>query len=251
MTHLLDDTSLSKPATDAGLLDTIAVILRWIWLVIKGVNNPQIKRSETFWDMLAYDYDKKTRKFEQMFITTVEYAKKYLTASDIVLDYGCGTGIEAIELADTVNTIHGIDISSNMVETAKRKAAERKIGNIDFAQTTLFDEGYTRESFDVILVFNVLHFLEDTQKVMNRIHELVKPGGLMISVTPCSGEKKSFLNMLFSRFMKTGIFPYVRFFTFSELEDSITQGNFHIIENKKLHTTEEHYFIVAKKRENM
>ena len=247
MRNNIDDKSLSKPAKATGLLDIITIILKWIWLVIKGENNQQIKKSEKFWDMISNDFDKQTKRFEQMYIKTVENAKKYLNSSAIVLDYGCGTGTVAIKIADNVKKIHGIDISSKMIDAAKRKASERKIENIDFAQATIFDERYKRESFDVILACNVLHCLEDAQKAMNRMNELLKPGGLVISVTPCSGEKKSLINFLLILLIKTGILPYVRFFKISELEDSIANGNFQIVETESLHTKEKHYFIVAKK----
>jgi 2-polyprenyl-3-methyl-5-hydroxy-6-metoxy-1,4-benzoquinol methylase len=64
--------------------------------------------------------------------------------------------------------------------------------NVDFAQTNLFDERYTKESFDVILAFNILHFLEDHRQALQRITELLKPGGLCISLTPCLREKMAF-----------------------------------------------------------
>lgn len=125
--------------------------------------------------------------------------------------------------------IQGIDISSRMIDAAKTKADERKIENIDFRQTAIFDESYKRESFDVILAFNILHFFEDTLKVMQRINELLKPGGLIIIATACMGEK-TFLNtlqfLLFSPLIKLGIVPYMRFFKMSELKDSISNGNF-------------------------
>jgi 2-polyprenyl-3-methyl-5-hydroxy-6-metoxy-1,4-benzoquinol methylase len=133
-----------------------------------------------------------------------------------------------------VKEIHGIDISSKMIEAAKGKADERKIENIDFAQATIFDERYRRESFDVILALNIMHLVEDTQKVMQRINELLKPGGLIISSTACLGEKKTFLSILLSipifLLIKIGIPPYLRSFKIPELEDSITKENFQIVE---------------------
>jgi 2-polyprenyl-3-methyl-5-hydroxy-6-metoxy-1,4-benzoquinol methylase len=53
-----------------------------------------------------------------------------------------------------VKKVHGIDISSKMIEIAKRKTIERKTPNLDFAQGTIFDERLEKGSFDVILAFN-------------------------------------------------------------------------------------------------
>jgi len=211
-----------------------------------------MNKTEKFWDKVSNKFDKRSRKIDQTEIKTLENTKKYLNVNDIVLDYGCAIGTMTIEIADNVKMIHGIDISLKMIDAAERKAAERKIENIHFAQSTIFDERYKRESFDVILAFNILHFLEDTQKVMTRINELLKPGGLIISVTPCLGEKKSFINILIFLLVflqtKMGIVPYIRFFRISEFEDSIANGNFQIVETESLHRPWEQYFIVAKKR---
>jgi 2-polyprenyl-3-methyl-5-hydroxy-6-metoxy-1,4-benzoquinol methylase len=139
-----------------------------------------------------------------------------------------------------------------MIDAAKRKADERKIENIHFAQSTIFDERYRRETFDVILAFNILHFFEDTQKVMARINELLKPKGLIVSVTPCLREKKSLINIIIFLLVflqtKMGIVPYIRFFKLSEFEDSVANANFQIVEIKSMHSPGEQYFIVARKR---
>ena len=211
-----------------------------------------MNKTEKFWDKVSKKFDKRSQKIDQTEIKTLENTKKYLNVNDIVLDYGCAIGTMAIEIADNVKKIHGIDISTKMIDTAKRKAVERKIKNIEFTKSTIFDERFKRESFDVILAFNILHFLEDTQKVIKRINELLKPGGLIISVTPCLGEKKAFINILIFLLVflqtKMGIVPYIRFFRISEFEDSIANANFQIVDSESLHSPGGQYFIVAKKR---
>lgn len=206
-----------------------------------------LNRTEKFWDNTANNYDQEEKKDEQTYIKIIEKTKKYLKISDIVLDYGCGTGLISNEIADNVKKVHGIDISSKMIEIAKRKADGRKIENIYFAHSTIFDERYKRGLFDVILVFYILHLLEDTPKVIQRINELLKPGGLIISATPCMGEK-TFLSILLSLVSKIGLIPNIRSFKISELEDSIANGNFEIIETECLHKSGQQYFVVAKKK---
>ncbi len=129
---------------------------------------------------------------------------------------------------------------------AKNKADNRKIQNIDFSHSTIFDERYQSGSFDVILAFYILHLLEDNQKTFQRINDLLKPGGLLISVTPCIGEK-IFLNISLSLLSKIGLVPDIKSFKISELEDLMINGNFEIIKNEILHKGVPQIFIVAKK----
>jgi len=206
-----------------------------------------MNKAEKFWDRMANQFDNRSLHFEQ---PPVEKTKQYLTINDIVLDYGCATGTVTLEIAGNVKVIQGIDISSKMIELAKRKASEQKIENIDFMQSTIFDERYNRGHYDVILAFNILHFFKDTKTELQRINELLRPGGLMIIATACMGEK-TFLNMLqfllFSPLIRSGIIPYMKFFKFAELEDSIVNENFQIVEIERLNGSVTNYFIVAKK----
>ncbi len=136
-----------------------------------------------------------------------------------------------------------------MLTIAKRKAVERKIGNIHFAQATIFDARYQKESFSVIFACNILHLLEDTPKVMKRINELLKPGGLFISDTPCLGEKNPVFSIFLFLANKVGLVPYVQSLKSSELEGTIANGAFQIVEAEMLDQgMSSSYFMVAKKK---
>jgi len=204
-----------------------------------------MNKSEKFWDRMAKYLDRVERKDEATNIKIIEKTRNRLKISDNVLDYGCGTGTAAIEIARSVNNVTGIDISSKMIEAAKRKTVELKVENIDFAQTTIFDEKLKKGSFDVILCFHLLHLVEDMPKVMQRINELLKPGGLIISATPCI--RGTFLGVLLWPVSKIGLIPPIILFKISELEDSIANGNFEIIETEGLDKSGQQYFVVAKK----
>jgi len=49
-------------------------------------------KSEKFWDKAANTYDQEENKDEQTHNKIIERTKEYLKISDIILDYGCGTG---------------------------------------------------------------------------------------------------------------------------------------------------------------
>ena len=205
-----------------------------------------MNKSEKFWDRMAKYLDQVEKKDEATNIKIIDKTKKYLEISDTVLDYGCGTGTAAIEIAGSVKTVTGIDISSKMIEAARGKTLERKVKNLDFAQATIFDEKLKTGSSDVILCFHLLHLVEDMPKVMQRINELLKPGGLIISATPCI--KGTFLGVLLWPVSKIGLIPPITLFKISELEDSIANGNFEIVETECLNKNGQLYFVAAKKK---
>jgi len=203
------------------------------------------------WDKLAKNWDTPGVSLGQNDLKIIERTKKYLNASDAVLDYGCATGSIAIEIANTAKETHGIDISSKMIDIARRKAEERKIKNIDFTKATIFDESLEEESFDLILAFSILHLAENSTQVIGRINQLLKPGGFFISATPCLGEKtfiSILLNIPIFLLSNIGILPHIIFYSTSKLAASITNSNFQIVENENLsvHPITE-CFIVARK----
>ena len=210
-------------------------------------------KSEKIWNLLANNYDESEKPFRDVHRENLKKTKNYLNKGDIVLDFGCGTGTQALGIAGDVKEVHGIDISPKMIEIAKTRAYESKTTNVYFTQAIIFDERLKKGSFDVIMAFNILHYLEDTKEIMQRINELLKPEGLFISSTECMGEEEK---KKFSRFLsfsalfvmkKTRILS-TKFFKFSELENLIYNGNFQIIETGKLKLRDlRFYFIAARK----
>ena len=207
-----------------------------------------MSKSEKFWDRSAKEYETKEIKWEKIYNKAVENTKKYLNSNHILLDYACGAGVITAQIASCVKETLAIDISSKMLDVAKRMVDEHKIKNVTFLKTTIFDERYEKESFDVITAFNILHLLEDVQQVIGKINELLKLDGLFISETPCLRERGSFVGWSLKFLSKLKIVPYVNSLKFSDIENLIKEGNFQIIEKEDLDQKQTNYFIVAKKQ---
>ncbi len=213
-----------------------------------------MNKSEKFWDNASKNYDKTEKRFEYIHSKSRENTKKYLENSNVVLDYGCGTGTTSCELANHVKEIYAIDISPKMIEIAKEKAANKKIKNITFSQTDIFDEQHKKGSYDRILAFNMLHTIPNPKDVVQRIDELLKPDGLFISITPCLRDKMSFLVGLQIRLVqilcKFGIIPIpIRRLKSSDLDDLIANASFQTVDSEKIYKGASSYFIVAKKKQ--
>jgi len=211
-----------------------------------------MNNSEVFWNKASKNYDKTETRFEYIHKKARENTKKYLKDSYIVMDYGCGTGTASCEFSSQVKEIQGIDISSEMIRIAKEKAVAIKIDNIHFEKADLFEDKFQNESFDVILAFNMLHTVPNPQNVVYRTNDLLKPDGIFISVTPCLGQKMSFLVNLQIHLVrilcKFGVIPIpIRRIKSSDIDILLAKGEFEVIESEEIFKGASSYFVAAKK----
>jgi ubiquinone/menaquinone biosynthesis C-methylase UbiE len=200
-----------------------------------------------FWDKRADKYAKRPVKDQESYNRTLDCTRKHLSASDEVLEVGCGTGTTALLLAPSVKQVTASDISSRMLEIAREKAVAQDVENVRFDHATLFDEALKKGSFDVVMAFNFLHLLEDIPGAVRRINELLKRGGLFISKTVCLAEQSRLWSALLAVLKPLGFAPYVKCLKVAELEGIITGADFEIIETGFHPTSPPSRFVVARK----
>ncbi len=201
-----------------------------------------------FWDKRSKNYDDDIKKHDCLYVKTIDSTRSLLTNSDLVLDVGCATGEMSLDIALHVRRVHGVDTSKKMIDLANQKARDRKLENIEFNQIDVFDQGLGSSSFTVIVAFNVFHLLDDIEKVLTRLNELLAAEGLLISQTPCLGERSVFFRSLIGVAQTLRVAPTIRSLTISGLESSVSSSGFEIIETKLWDAKTMVQWIVARKK---
>lgn len=202
---------------------------------------------EKFWNLIASKYAASPISDIAAYEKKIEKLKSYLSPENHVLDIGCGTGTQCGDLANNVKQVTGIDISSKLLAIAEQRKTERKIENVEFIQTTVFDERYGPGCFDVVMAFYVLHFFEDIDAVVKRIHTLLKPGGLFISETACLGGKSLISDKLLSVAGYLGFIPKINLLTTGQIQQAIEQAGFSIVDKTKFSESNDEYTLFARK----
>lgn len=113
-------------------------------------------------------------------ITTLlkPYAKKGMK----LLDVGCNDGIFAIPFCQDGGEVTGIDISSNVVERAKKKTKDLKA---EFSVADIQKPiNFSSNSFDIILLANVFELLSEREIALSNVVRVLKPGGILILTAP-------------------------------------------------------------------
>ncbi len=128
--------------------------------------------------------------YEEMFRWRPEMAALLapaeIEAGQTVVDYGCGPGMLAIELARRVGEqgwVHGVDINEMFIErAAKNAAAEGVGGRIRFHCIEASELPLEDASVDRIICKNVLEYVDDIGATFKEFRRALKPGGRLHAI---------------------------------------------------------------------
>ncbi len=138
-----------------------------------------------------------------------------------ILDIGCGGGVLSEPLARLGAEVVGADPSVANIAAAKLHAADAGLA-IDYRETTAEALADAGEHFDVVLAMEVVEHVADLTLFVQRLAEMVKPGGLMIVAT-LNRTLKSFALAIVGaeyvlRWLPRGTHQWDKFVTPNELE---------------------------------
>ncbi len=181
-----------------------------------------------FWDRHAKGYAKRAVSDEAAYQKKLKLTQDVLKADMEVLEFGCGTGTTALIQAPFVKHIRAIDISAKMLEIARTKAASANITNVTFEQSGIEGLDAPDGTYDVVMGHSILHLLEDRDIVINKVHGLLKPGGVFVTSTVCLGNMMWIIKVLLRIGRYFGLLPMVKFFSAEVLTGSLTAAGFRI-----------------------
>lgn len=117
-------------------------------------------------------------------------AKLPLNHTMLAMDFGCGTGLVSIPLAGEIGKIIALDSSSGMLEVLQEKITKQNITNIE-THCAEIENAELPSNFDLIFTSMALHHITDTEPVLQRFSELIKPGGT-VAIADLDAEDGSF-----------------------------------------------------------
>jgi SAM-dependent methyltransferase len=95
-----------------------------------------------------------------------------------VLDAGCGTGENALHLAELGHAVVGVDFAAAAIERAKTKAADRGLP-AEFLVADALDLAALGLAFDTVIDVGLFHTLGDAERVryVASLAAALRPGG--------------------------------------------------------------------------
>jgi ubiquinone/menaquinone biosynthesis C-methylase UbiE len=136
--------------------------------------------------------------FGQIARHTEEVAEQFITGIGVprgarVLDVACGTGNTALPTARAGAEVTGVDIATNLLEQARRRAAAAGL-NIKFLEGDAEDLPFPNDSFDYVITMYGAMFAPRPDRVASELLRVCKPGGevVMANWTPSGFVGKQF-----------------------------------------------------------
>lgn len=103
-----------------------------------------------------------------------------LHPGEVVLDLGSGGGIDVLLSARRVGPTgkaYGLDMTDEMLELARRNAAEAEAENVEFLKGEIERIPLPDESVDVVISNCVINLSADKDRVFSEAFRVLKPGG--------------------------------------------------------------------------
>ncbi|MBR0518903.1 methyltransferase domain-containing protein, partial [bacterium] len=141
-------------------------------------------RIEKYWDRRSSDFSR-VRRLELNGVDSsawLDIIQKHLPQKEHlnILDVGTGAGFFAILLSKCGHSVTGIDMSSAMLEEAKKNAVEFGI-SAEFKKMNAQNLDFKDSTFDVVISRNLTWTLPDAMQAYREWYRVLKTGGILLN----------------------------------------------------------------------
>ncbi len=127
------------------------------------------------WAAQADRFDRAVARYDEPFL-----AAAGLRPGDRVLDVGCGTGRTTRDAARITGSAVGVDLSSAMLDVARRRAAEEGLTGVRFEQADAQVAAFPPAGFDVAISRTGAMFFADPVAALANVGRALVPGGRLV-----------------------------------------------------------------------
>jgi ubiquinone/menaquinone biosynthesis C-methylase UbiE len=99
-----------------------------------------------------------------------------------LLDLGTGTGRMLELLAPRAERAVGVDQSAAMLAIARSRIDQCRLRNVSLRQGDIYAAPVERGAYDLVVIHQVLHFLDDPPRALNEAALALAPGGRLVVV---------------------------------------------------------------------
>jgi ArsR family transcriptional regulator len=150
---------------------------------LAAVRSQRAQAAQSFFSRLAPDWDRirSLHAPETVVEAAVLDALGSAPIRDLV-DLGTGTGRMLQLIAPRVQRAVGLDASHAMLSVARANLEKAALTRIELRQGDIYAPPFPRNTFDLVIIHQVLHYLDDPARAIREAARLVSPGGRILVV---------------------------------------------------------------------
>jgi ubiquinone/menaquinone biosynthesis C-methylase UbiE/DNA-binding transcriptional ArsR family regulator len=99
-----------------------------------------------------------------------------------LLDLGTGTGRMLELFGPDIERGIGLDLSLDMLALARARLDRAGLRHCSVRHGDIYDLALPRDAFDVVIIHQVLHFLDDSARAINEAARVLRPGGRLLVI---------------------------------------------------------------------
>ena len=147
------------------------------------VKGERAEAADQYFSRVADDWD----KLRALHYSEADIEKAVLAAAgagpfDMVIDFGTGTGRMLTLFAGKARRVEGIDLSHQMLTVARSKLQDAGATNASVRHGDATASPYPDHCASLVIIHQVLHFLDDPARALNEAARVLKPGGRLVVV---------------------------------------------------------------------
>ena len=107
-----------------------------------------------------------------------------LEGDETVIDYGAGTGVYTVAVAEAVpnGRVIAVEALARLAEMLRAKLTPKLADRLELVETDANSVPAPDEMADRIVMVDVLHHLYDQPEALSEVNRLLRPGGLFVVV---------------------------------------------------------------------
>lgn len=124
-----------------------------------------------------FDYDAELRRYHLRLQAAADVGP-----DDHVLDIGCGTGLTTRDAARRAASAVGVDISAQMLATARRLGEQEGLHNVSFEQADVQHHAFPADHFTLGISRFGTMFFSDPEAAFTTIARTLRPGSRLVQL---------------------------------------------------------------------
>ncbi|MBQ9160079.1 MAG: class I SAM-dependent methyltransferase [Methanobrevibacter sp.] len=125
---------------------------------------------------------------------------------DIILDVGCGGGINLKRMAQKAKKVYGVDYSLESVKLSREVNEDNiKKGKVEVLEGNVQSLPFDDNTFDIVTAFETVYFWPDIKNSFGEVKRVLKPGGIFLIGMESNGSD-NFIMRFWSRFIDMKVY---------------------------------------------